>query len=179
MEPRGHRADASARARSPTGRSALSIVGLLGFGTVVLLAMVLLHSYLWWRLVRSTTDPGRTRRRLTWLTVALALLPVLAILTRRTLPLEAAAPLDWLAYCWLGVAFYTFLTLLALEPVRLAAPAVGGGESAAHGCRAEWGPEGPAQARRNGSATRGRARKVATERPRRSAEWGPEGPAQA
>jgi predicted MPP superfamily phosphohydrolase len=81
--------------------------------------MVLLHSYLWWRLVRSTTDPGPTRRRLTWLTVVLALLPVLAILTRRTLPLEAAAPLDWLAYCWLGVAFYTFLTLLALEPVRL------------------------------------------------------------
>ena len=82
--------------------------------------MVLVHSYLWWRLVRSTTEPGRTRRRLTWLTVVLALLPVLAILTRRTLPLVAAAPLDWLAYCWLGVAFYTFLTLLALEPVRLA-----------------------------------------------------------
>jgi hypothetical protein len=94
-------------------------VALLGFGTVVLLAMVLLHSYLWWRLVRSTTDPGPLRRRLTWLTVVLALLPVLAILTRRTLPLDAAAPLDWIAYCWLGVAFYTFLSLLALEPVRL------------------------------------------------------------
>ena len=83
--------------------------------------MVLLHSYLWWRLVRSTTDPGRTRRRLTRLTVVLALLPVLAILTRRALPLDVAAPLDWLAYCWLGVAFYTFLALIALEPVRLAA----------------------------------------------------------
>jgi hypothetical protein len=81
--------------------------------------MVIVHSYLWWRLVRATTDPGRTRRRLTRLTVVLALLPVLAILTRRTLPLEVAAPLDWLAYCWLGVAFYAFLTLLALEPVRL------------------------------------------------------------
>ena len=81
--------------------------------------MVLLHSYLWWRLVRSTTDPGPARRRLTRLTVVLALLPVLAILTRRTLPLEVAAPLDWLAYCWLGIAFYTFLSLLALEPVRL------------------------------------------------------------
>jgi len=69
--------------------------------------MVLVHSYLWWRLVRSTTEPGRTRRRLTWLTVVLALLPVLAILIRGTLPLDVAAPLDWLAYCWLGVAFYT------------------------------------------------------------------------
>ena len=27
----------------------MSLVALLGFGTVVLLAMVLLHSYLWWR----------------------------------------------------------------------------------------------------------------------------------
>ena len=83
--------------------------------------MLLLHSYLWWRLVRSTTAPGRTRRRLALLVLAMALLPVLAILLRRTLPLEASAPLDWIAYTWLGIAFYTFLALLALEPVRLAA----------------------------------------------------------
>ena len=81
--------------------------------------MLLLHSYLWWRVVRSTTTPGRARRRLTLLTVALGLLPVLAILLRRALPLDAAAPLDWVAYSWLGIAFYLFLTLLALEPVRL------------------------------------------------------------
>ncbi|TFV63609.1 UNVERIFIED_ORG: metallophosphoesterase [Bacillus sp. AZ43] len=81
--------------------------------------MLLLHGYLWLRLVRGTTRPGRLRRRLTLLTVVLALLPVLAISLRRTLPLGAAAPLDWLAYCWLGVAFYAFLALLALEPVRL------------------------------------------------------------
>jgi predicted MPP superfamily phosphohydrolase len=42
------------------------------------------------------------------------------VLLRRTLPLDAAAPLDWIAYCWLGVAFYAFLALLVLEPVRLA-----------------------------------------------------------
>jgi uncharacterized protein len=38
---------------------------------------------------------------------------------RRTLPLDVAAPLDWVAYSWLGIAFYTFLALLVLEPVRL------------------------------------------------------------
>ena len=81
-------------------------VGLLGFVTVVLLAMLLLHGYLWWRLVRSTTGPGRLRRRLTLLTVVLALLPALAVVLRRTLPLDAAAPLDWVAYSWLGIAFY-------------------------------------------------------------------------
>ncbi len=97
------------------------MVGPLGFATVVLLAMLLIHSYLWWRLVRSTTGPGRTRRRLTLLVVAVGLLPVLAILLRRTLPPDTAAPLDWVAYSWLGIAFYTFLSLLALEPVRLAA----------------------------------------------------------
>jgi hypothetical protein len=87
----------------------------------VLVALVLLHGYIWWRVVRSTTVPGRTRRRLTLLTVALALLPAAAVGLRRTLPPDAAAPLDWIAYTWLGLAFYLFLALLALEPVRLIA----------------------------------------------------------
>jgi predicted MPP superfamily phosphohydrolase len=97
----------------------VSVIGLLGFGTVVLLAMGLLHGYLWWRLVRSTTSPGRARRRLTLLAVVLALLPVVAVLLRGTLPMDKAAPFDWIAYSWLGIAFYAFLALLLLEPVRL------------------------------------------------------------
>jgi uncharacterized protein len=97
----------------------VSVVALVGVGAVVLLAMLLLHGYLWFRLVRSTTRPGRLRRRLTLLTLLLALLPALAVTLRRTLPLDAAAPLDWVAYSWLGVAFYAFLALLVLEPVRL------------------------------------------------------------
>src|SRR3954454_22708864 len=81
--------------------------------------MLLLHGYLWWRLVRGTTRPGRARRRLTLLTVVLTLLPFLAVTLRRTIRLHAAGPLDWVAYTWLGIAFYAFLTLLVLEPVRL------------------------------------------------------------
>ena len=96
----------------------MSIVGLLGFGTVVLLAVGILHGYLWFRLVRSTTDRGRLRRRLTWLTVVLALLPVLAVVLRAQLPMAAAAPLSWVGFSWLGIALYAFLALLALEPVR-------------------------------------------------------------
>jgi uncharacterized protein len=99
----------------------VSLIGRLGFGTVVLLAMLLLHGYLWFRLVRSTTRPGALRRRLTLLTLVLAILPALAVTLRRTLPLDVAAPLDWVAYSWLGIAFYTFLALLVLEPVRLVA----------------------------------------------------------
>ena len=102
----------------------MSVIALLGFVTVALLATLLLHGYLWFRLVRSTTRPGRLRRRLTLLSLLLALLPALALGLRRTLPLDAATPLDWVAYCWLGVAFYAFLALLVLEPVRLVGNAV-------------------------------------------------------
>ncbi|RZU33855.1 metallophosphoesterase [Blastococcus saxobsidens] len=93
-------------------------MGLLGFGTVVLLAVGLLHGYLWFRLVRSTTGRGLLRRRLTRLTAVLAVLPVLAVVFRGQLPMAAAAPLSWVAFSWLGIAFYAFLALLALEPVR-------------------------------------------------------------
>ncbi|MEI4271695.1 metallophosphoesterase [Klenkia sp. LSe6-5] len=91
---------------------------MIAFAAVVALAMVLLHSWLWFRLVRSTTRPGRARRWLTAATVVLALLPTAAVLGRRSLPLPVQAPLDWVGYTWLAVAFYAFLALLVLEPVR-------------------------------------------------------------
>ena len=96
----------------------LSLIGLLGFATVVLIAVLLLHGYLWWRLVRSTTRPGRTRRLLTLGVLVLALLPVGAVLLRRQDSLLSTV-VQWVGFSWLGVAFYLFLTLLALEPVRL------------------------------------------------------------
>jgi uncharacterized protein len=79
--------------------------------------VLLLHGYLWWRLVRSTTRPGRTRRLLTPALVVLALLPVGAVLLRRE-DTALSTVVQWIGFSWLGVAFYLFLTLLALEPVR-------------------------------------------------------------
>ncbi|SET72636.1 metallophosphoesterase [Geodermatophilus poikilotrophus] len=96
----------------------LSLIGLLGFATVVLLAVLLLHGYLWWRLVRSTTRPGRTRRLLTLGVLVLAVLPVGAVLLRREDSVLSTV-VQWVGFSWLGVAFYLFLTLLVLEPVRL------------------------------------------------------------
>ncbi|MGY1640304.1 metallophosphoesterase [Geodermatophilus sp. SYSU D00703] len=84
----------------------------------MLLALVLLHGFLWWRLVRSTTRPGPVRRRLTLATVVLALLPAGAVLLRRE-DSAAATVLAWIGFSWLGIAFYLFLALLVLEPVRL------------------------------------------------------------
>jgi uncharacterized protein len=108
-----------ARGGHRTAGAPVPLIGLLAFGSVVLLAMLLVHGYLWFRLVRGTTRPGNLRRRLSLLTVVLALLPSLAVMLRRTLPLGDAAPLNWVAYSWLGVAFYALVALLALEPVRL------------------------------------------------------------
>jgi uncharacterized protein len=87
--------------------------------------MALLHGYLWFRLVRSTTQPGRVRRRLTWVVVGLGLSVVIAVPLGSALPLDAAAVLEWPAFVWLGIAFYLFVTLLALEPVRLVARLAG------------------------------------------------------
>ncbi|WP_241176010.1 metallophosphoesterase [Modestobacter sp. KNN46-3] len=98
----------------------MSLIGLLGFGLTVLLVMVLLHGYLWWRLVRSTTRPGRVRRRLTVLLVVLAVLPVLVVLLRGRLSVGDGV-LDWVGYTWLGLAFYLFLATLATEPIRVVA----------------------------------------------------------
>jgi predicted MPP superfamily phosphohydrolase len=134
------------------------LIGLLVFGTVVLGAMLVLHGYLWFRLVRSTTYPGRTRRRLTMLTVVLALLPALAVGLRGTLPRDAATPLDWIAYTWLGIAFYLFLTLLALEPLRLALR--------------PWTRRGSAEQREDGFIPSGARRKTAEQEDREVAPSG-------
>ncbi|WP_246078882.1 metallophosphoesterase [Modestobacter excelsi] len=88
------------------------------FGAVVGLAMALLHGYLWWRLVRGTTRPGRTRRVLTAVTVVLAVLPTVAVVFRGQLPMAVATPLAWVAYSWLGLAFYLLLATMVTEPVR-------------------------------------------------------------
>ena len=98
----------------------MGLIALIGFAAVVLLAMLLLHGYLWWRLVRCTTRPGRARRLLTLGTVVLALLPAVTVLLRGRLPMAVATPLDWVGYTWLGLAFYLFLAVLVAEPLRVA-----------------------------------------------------------
>ena len=130
-------------ARAESGR--VSLVGLLGFVTVVLLALLLLQRLPVVAAGPQHHRPGRVRRGLTAAPRgARRCCPALAIGLRGTLPRDAAAPLDWVAYSWLGVAFYLFLTLLVLEPVRLARLVAPNGaradrERGMRG-RAEWGP---------------------------------------
>ncbi|NUW32624.1 metallophosphoesterase [Nonomuraea sp. SMC257] len=79
------------------------------------------HLYLWHRLVRSTTRPGRLRRALTW---GLAGLGVLVVVTFVGSRVEAGHWLAWPGYLWLAIMFYLLVFLLVLEVPRAVAWAV-------------------------------------------------------
>jgi uncharacterized protein len=88
---------------------------------VVLSAILgLMNVYLWKRLVKDTTGPGWTRRILTLVLVALALVLVAALVVPRFADVTAAGWYAWPGYLWFGLVVYLFLTLLVLEPVMLA-----------------------------------------------------------
>jgi predicted MPP superfamily phosphohydrolase len=87
----------------------------------VLGGAVLLHVYLWKRLVSDTTSTGGlTRRVLTGVLVALVLVMVSALaLGTRTDP-AVARWFAWPGYLWLALCWYLLLILLVLELPRLA-----------------------------------------------------------
>jgi uncharacterized protein len=97
----------------------LGFVVFLGTGLTVLVAV---HLYLWFRLVRGTTAPGTGARRVgTVIVVVLALLPPVALISTRALPLDASTPITWVAYPWLALMFYLLIVLVVLELPRLVA----------------------------------------------------------
>ena len=89
---------------------------------IVLLSAVLalMNVYLWKRLVKDTTGPGRTRRILTGVLVALAVLLVATLVVPRFVEVPKSGWYAWPGYLWFGLIAYLFLTLLVLEPLRLA-----------------------------------------------------------
>ncbi|MEU1588604.1 metallophosphoesterase [Micromonospora sp. NPDC005710] len=87
------------------------MIAVLGFVGVLALVTGLIHLYLWKRLVRDTTTPGRLRR-----VGGIAAL-VLALLVPATMA-GTQAGLYWLAwpgYLWLAVMFYLLIVLVVLE----------------------------------------------------------------
>ncbi|WP_188189179.1 metallophosphoesterase [Nonomuraea sp. SYSU D8015] len=87
---------------------------VLIFVGVILLA----HYYLWHRLVRSTTAPGRLRKALTWGVVGLVGLVVATFVSTR---MELGHWLAWPGYLWFALMFYLFILLVALEIPRAVA----------------------------------------------------------
>lgn len=90
----------------------------LGFAVTLI---ILIHLYLWQRLVRDTLRDRRWRRVGGWAVLAAVLLLFATLFGDRLLPDPAAAVLNWVGYLWLGVMFYLLMALFALElPVLLA-----------------------------------------------------------
>ena len=88
---------------------------------IVILSAVLaaMHLYVWKRLIKDTTGPGRTRWVLSAVLVALAVLLVATLVLPRVLDVTEPGWLAWSGYLWFGLVAYLFLTLLVLEPARL------------------------------------------------------------
>ncbi|MFY1597231.1 metallophosphoesterase [Micromonospora sp. WMMD737] len=87
------------------------MLAALAFVATIALVTGLIHLYLWKRLVRDTTAPGRWRR------VGGITALVLALLVPATMA-GTQAGLYWLAwpgYLWLAVMFYLLVLLVALE----------------------------------------------------------------
>ncbi|OKK20904.1 hypothetical protein AMK16_10905 [Streptomyces sp. CB00455] len=86
----------------------------------VLALLVLVHRWLWIRLVRDTTAPGGLPRRIgTALTIALPLLSVAALTTGRAgAPFVLQQAVAWPGFLWLAVLLYLTLTMLVAEPIR-------------------------------------------------------------
>ncbi|MER7165615.1 metallophosphoesterase [Micromonospora sp. NPDC000207] len=96
------------------------MLSVLGFVGTLALITGLIHYYLWRRLVRDTTRPGRWRR------IGAVAALVLGLLVPATL-IGTRAGLYWLAwpgYLWLAVMFYLLVLLLLLEVPLLVARAV-------------------------------------------------------
>ncbi|MFY1599569.1 metallophosphoesterase, partial [Micromonospora sp. WMMD737] len=83
--------------------------------------LVLMHLYVWKRMVRDTTVPGRTRRLLTVGLVALMALLFAALVVPRVFGVADSGWVAWPGYVWFGLLVYLFLVLLVLEAVRLVA----------------------------------------------------------
>ena len=98
---------------------------------IALLSAVLglMHLYLWKRLVKDTTRPGRTRWALSAVLVALMTLLFATLILPRVLGLTESAWFAWPGYLWFGLVGYLSLTLLVLEPVRLVLRGMGEGEA--------------------------------------------------
>jgi predicted MPP superfamily phosphohydrolase len=94
---------------------------IIGFSTIAVAILVALHFYAWRRLVRDVRLPKTWHRIATVVVVLLALaLPAVFVFGRRFAPIretEAA----YFSYLWLGVLFYLFLLLGAIDLVRLVA----------------------------------------------------------
>jgi predicted MPP superfamily phosphohydrolase len=80
--------------------------------------LLLIHRYLWARLVRDPGWPAPWGRTLAILLFALAASIPLALPAMRLAPRAVSGPLSWIAYTWLGLMFYLLLLTLVGDAGR-------------------------------------------------------------
>lgn len=89
------------------------------FIVVLIVVLASMHFYVWTRLAKNTTTPGRSRRVATVLFLIPTALLFAGLIVPRVFDIREAAWLSWPGFVWLALVFYLVLTLLVLEPVRL------------------------------------------------------------
>jgi predicted MPP superfamily phosphohydrolase len=92
------------------------MIFVLGIGVLV----ALIHLYLWKRLVRDTTAPGRVRQVGGIVVAALGVLVIGTVLGSRIVGPPASSWFAWPGFIWLALMAYLFLFLAILEIPRLA-----------------------------------------------------------
>ncbi|TDC37627.1 metallophosphoesterase [Micromonospora sp. KC213] len=88
------------------------MLAITGFVATLTLITGLIHFYLWKRLVKDTTGPGRWRKAGSVVALVLALLVPATMITTRAV---GAFWLAWPGYLWLALMFYLLVVLLLLE----------------------------------------------------------------
>ncbi|WP_031158107.1 metallophosphoesterase [Streptosporangium roseum] len=88
---------------------------VVGFVSLIVGVVALVHYYLWRRLIRATTARGRTRRVLTWILAGLAVLVPVTLVGSRS---EWGHFLAWPGFFWIAVMFYLTVFLVLLEIPR-------------------------------------------------------------
>ncbi|TQK31167.1 metallophosphoesterase [Arthrobacter sp. SLBN-53] len=88
---------------------------------IIILCTVLglAHLYVWKRLIKDATRPGRTRTVLTAAFLTMAAVLVMALLGPRLTGLDESAWVAWPGYLWFAMVGYLLLALLLVEPIRL------------------------------------------------------------
>jgi len=79
---------------------------------------LLVHRYLWARLVRDPAWPAPWRLALTLTILVLGVLVPLAFLALRWLPRVANVPVAWVAYTWMGFMLYLLLLAAASDAMH-------------------------------------------------------------
>lgn len=90
------------------------------FIVVLGVVLVLMHLYVWKRLIKDTAAPGVRRRVATAALIGLGVLLAATLILPRLTGKPEATWLAWPGYLWFGLVAYLFLTLLVTELFWLA-----------------------------------------------------------